>query len=343
MGIVTRYSWDEFERELADTPLPPTPKYLPWAGARFASWESYLSAFPGSPMVEVITRSLRKTAMPTSWRSFADEMAWLSYDACITSEGGGNGRRAYEVYVFGQQVASRPSLHEAKAVIESKYGPCAWNVKRMPPVPVVHKSLGLTTEFTSPTQCWVAELPTRTAKLTPVMYHLTDKVDFKLDPKRHPANNTTLGGDWPHAGIFLSDRPESWLQGYGYWQPWLVEFEVDQSVAEVENFMGQGYGGEVFIPATAYDKLRIKRVLPIDGYCREEYQEWGWTESYFETDFETGKPLPEGPPRFMSSTSVAEFRDVHPGRYTAFDARTKDKMWQNDYKKRVTKYRRAIR
>lgn len=172
------------------------------------------------------------------------------------------------------------------------------------------------------------------AALARTMYHLTDKVDFKLDPKRKPNNNTTFGTEWPHPGIFLTDDPERWVNGYGYWRPWVVEFDVDPSVAQDENFMGQGYNGEVFIPATAFDKIRITRVLPLDGYCREEYDDWGWTEQFFETDYLTGEPLPEynsmfvGPPR------------TKPPAGRAPDARTMDPTWRNAYKKRVKEYAR---
>lgn len=163
-------------------------------------------------------------------------------------------------------------------------------------------------------------LAPKSSAATNVLYHLADKVDFKLDPKRHPENNTTLGGNWPEAGIFLSDSVERWVNGYGYWRPWVVEFEV---VGSLDEF--RGYSGEVFVPAEKYDQLRIKRVLPLDAHCREEFQDWGWTESYFETDFETNEPI--------SGRLPGGYR--YPG-----DARQVSATWQAYYKKRVTDFRR---
>jgi mRNA-degrading endonuclease RelE of RelBE toxin-antitoxin system len=101
----------------------------------------------------------------TSWRGMTDTAYWETYDVCIASMGGAAGRKQFEIYAHGRQVASRLTLAEAKAYIESRYGPTVWEIKRLPLVPVEHYYWGETTEFTSPTTIWVAELPRATATL----------------------------------------------------------------------------------------------------------------------------------------------------------------------------------
>lgn len=98
-----------------------------------------------------------KTAMPSSWRSLTDELPWNDYQYVIVGEGGGSGRRAYEVYYEGRQVASRHSLADAKAAIEDAHGPQRWTQRRLSDFPVIHRYFGLTTEFTSPTTVWTAD------------------------------------------------------------------------------------------------------------------------------------------------------------------------------------------
>lgn len=158
------------------------------------------------------------------------------------------------------------------------------------------------------------------------LYHLTDKVDFRPDPKKRPQINTTIGGEMP-PGIFLTPSPEGWVNGYGYWRPWVIEFDAPDLDA-MEGAWREG--NEVFIPAAHYDKLRMGRVMPLDGYCREEYQDWGWTESFFGTTFDTNTPITE-----------EQQRGYHnwPG-YRSPDARQMDPAWQASYKKRVKDYAR---
>lgn len=165
------------------------------------------------------------------------------------------------------------------------------------------------------------------------LYHLTSKVDFRLDPKKKPRLNTTMGGDLK-PGIFLTDNPEHWTNGYGYWQPWLVEFEVPSDLEHLDGVIKGGYGAEVYVPATHYDRLRIVRVMPLDGYAREKYYDWGWTEEEFGTDFETGEPLPKTGQRGKYRT------DAPPAGYRAPDARQWAKDKQDAYKARMVKFRR---
>lgn len=159
------------------------------------------------------------------------------------------------------------------------------------------------------------------------LYHITDQRDFKLDPKRTPDLNTTMGGTMP-PGIFLSPSPEHWLNGYGYWRPWIVEFSVPAGVGE-----RGGYGREVFIPAEDYDKVTITRVLPLDGFCREEYGEWGWMESDLMEDSFTGETIPD--------EKEWGYPQTKPRVLTSPDARTMDASWAREYAAKVRKWRRT--
>lgn len=161
-------------------------------------------------------------------------------------------------------------------------------------------------------------------------YHLTDTLDFRLDPARHPENNTTLGGDWPEPGIFVARYPERWLNGYGYWRPWVVEFQVASGV-------GKDFGNETFIPATDFDKVTLLRVLPLDGYAREEYGDYGWTEEYYGTAFDTEEPIEmHRPPGSLSERPV----DPVPPGYRSPDARQMDAAWRSRYEQRVKEFGR---
>lgn len=158
------------------------------------------------------------------------------------------------------------------------------------------------------------------------LYHIADDINFTPDPTYHPENNTTLGGDWPEPGIFLTRSPESWLNGFGYWRPWIVEF----SGAE-----GSDFGNEVFVPATNFGQMRITRVMALDGWCREEFGEWGWTEDYFETYYDTFEPIPEEEFRYPSGG----YRSGSWSGYQAPDVRGWGGAWQSAYRQRVEEFR----
>jgi hypothetical protein len=129
----------------------------------------------------------------------------------------------------------------------------------------------------------------KTAGMT--MYHLTDRAKFKLDPKKMPRDNSVSIEDRSgRAGIYLGKNVEGWVNGYGYWRPFVVEFDVDPSVKDDPGVHGR-YGGEMFIPAASFDKLTIKRVIPLDAHAREEYGEYGWIEDALEREFDTGNPI----------------------------------------------------
>ena len=126
-----------------------------------------------------------------------------------------------------------------------------------------------------------------------VMYHLTDNAKFKLNPKYAPEDNSISIDDRSgRPGIYLGADVEKWVNGFGYWRPFVVEFEVDPSVKD-DPGVGGRWGGELFVPASSFDKLTIKRVIPLDAHAREEFGEYGWIEEALGLEFDTGNPIPQ--------------------------------------------------
>ena len=126
-------------------------------------------------------------------------------------------------------------------------------------------------------------------------YHLTNRSRFKLDPTFEPQDNAFAIEDRSgRPGIYLGTNVGHWLQAQGYWRPFLVELDVDPKVMDDPGIHGR-WGGELFVPATSFDKIKIKRVIPIDAYAREEYGGWGWVERAVGRTFDTGEPIEEPP------------------------------------------------
>ena len=124
-------------------------------------------------------------------------------------------------------------------------------------------------------------------------YHLTDRSRFKLDSKAAPRDAAVAVEDRSgRRGIYLAPDVEPWLNGYGYWRPFVVEFLVDPSVVNDRGVHGR-WGNEMFVPASSFDKLLLRRVMPLDAYARELFGEPGWVESALGFAFDTGEKLPE--------------------------------------------------
>jgi hypothetical protein len=131
-------------------------------------------------------------------------------------------------------------------------------------------------------------------KASSLWYHLTDRQKFKLDPKFTPADNAVAIED--RSGlpvVYLGQSVEKWVNGFGYWRPFVVEIKVDPSVTNDPGVHGR-YGGEMFVPATSFSKLTIQRVIPLDAYAREEFGEPGWIEDALGVEFDTGNPISRG-------------------------------------------------
>lgn len=171
----------------------------------------------------------------------------------------------------------------------------------------------------------------RLAASSQYLYHATSKINFRLDPKKRPQLNSTLGGDM-EPGIFLApmDAVEYWANGYGYWQPWIVELDVPSDVQN-NAWSGEGRNRELFIKAEDFPRVRIVRIIPLDAFCREVYGGWGWTEEATGTTFDTFEPISKEDQR-----SFSKWRGwTYPG-----DARQTSSEWQAAYVKRVKAFAR---
>ena len=97
-----------------------------------------------------------------SWRPYTApgmEDFFRQYDAVIATTAKGQGSRgnSFEVYTYGQVIAVRPTLAQAKAEVEMVYGPLKWNRKIMPKALIDHPYWGPTTEFTDPNTIYYVE------------------------------------------------------------------------------------------------------------------------------------------------------------------------------------------
>lgn len=162
-------------------------------------------------------------------------------------------------------------------------------------------------------------------------YHLTDRSKFKLDPKFTPEDNAIAIEDRSgKPGIYLGPDVELWVNGHNYWRPFVVEFRVDPSVKNDPGVHGR-YGGEMFVPATSFDKLSITRVIPIDAYAREQYGEPGWIESELGVEFDTGLPVPRrGAPGWAEA-----YKKYRGYRYSGPDVRSMASSEVNRLKKQL--------
>jgi hypothetical protein len=158
---------------------------------------------------------------------------------------------------------------------------------------------------------------TNTVKL----YHITDNPKFRLDPNFAPEDNTISIFDRSgKKGIYLTSNIEKWINGHGYHRPFLVEFDVDQSIANNPEYK-ERWGGEIFIPSDIYNEITISRVIPIDAYCREEYNMHGWFEGSAGIEFDTGEPIQKG----AWGITISNFKNY---KYTGKDVRemTRDEI-----------------
>lgn len=160
-------------------------------------------------------------------------------------------------------------------------------------------------------------------------WHLTDNPDFKPDPSHAPQLNTTMGdalGTKLNPGLFVSQTPDHWAQSYGYWKPYVSEIDVPDGV-------GEHHRSESYIPATDYDKIKVKRTIPLDAYAREQYNIPGWTEDDAGTSFDTGEPLPKHRGGFHDRNWDGRYQ--YPG--TAMD---QPEEWRTNYEQQVRNYQK---
>lgn len=123
------------------------------------------------------------------------------------------------------------------------------------------------------------------------LYHITNKANFKLNRNYAPEDNSLAVFDRSgHKGIYLTPNVERWVNGHGYIRPFVAEIYADPSALEHDR-IGR-WGGEIFVPADQFDKLKVNRVVPLDVIAREEYGEHGWIERNHGHEFDTGNEIP---------------------------------------------------
>ena len=123
------------------------------------------------------------------------------------------------------------------------------------------------------------------------VYHLTDKARFKLDPKKVPQDNALAINERTAPGLYVAKNAhgvQTWVNGYGYLRPFVVELDVPEEVLADER-----WGNEGFIPADKFDDVEVKRVIPVDALARETYNDYGWVEGTLGSTFDDGAPVPE--------------------------------------------------
>lgn len=122
------------------------------------------------------------------------------------------------------------------------------------------------------------------------LYHITSKPKFKLNPNYAPEDNSiSIFDRSDNKGIYLTRDVEKWVNGHGYIRPFVAEILADPSVIE-DNQIGR-WGGEVFVPADQFYKLKVKRVVPLDVIARETYHLHGWIEKCHGHEFDSGNKI----------------------------------------------------
>jgi hypothetical protein len=122
------------------------------------------------------------------------------------------------------------------------------------------------------------------------LYHITNKANFKLNPNFAPQDNSFAIQDRSgQKGIYLTPNVERWVNGHDYMRAFVAEIYADPSALENDR-IGR-WGGEVFIPADQFDKLKVNRVVPLDVIAREEYGGHGWIEGSHGHEFDTGNEI----------------------------------------------------
>ena len=123
-----------------------------------------------------------------------------------------------------------------------------------------------------------------------VLYRISAKPTVKLNPTYAPEDNSlSLVDRSGHKGIYLTKDVERWVNGHGYLRAFVAEIYADPSALEHDT-IGR-WGGEIFVPADQFPKLKVNRVIPLDAYARETYGGHGWLEDSHGISFDTGQEI----------------------------------------------------
>jgi hypothetical protein len=243
----------------------------------------------------VYASSCRRTAVPTSWRPFA-ESNFVAEHECVIIPQMSNRRRTYEVLTFGVHWANFPRLEEAKAAVEEIYGPLPWQRLSLPKVEVVHYYFGPTEEFTDPTLLYVVD---RLPRLATKHANLGARLWWRVHPEGRefmPETATSVpffpapGQERPEQGFSCTESPwHLWVYireqfGYGMWSS--PDTEV---VGFTGTRVGTGNDGE---PLVAPDMGVVAR------YSCEDF-----LKELIDTPF---PPTPRGPFTWLSHYATWE-------------------------------------
>ena len=122
------------------------------------------------------------------------------------------------------------------------------------------------------------------------LYHITSKAKFTLNPNYAPEDiSFSIQDRSGNKGIYLTPDVEKWVNGHGYIRPFVAEILADPSVLE-HNKLGR-WGGEIFVPADQFHKLKVNRVVPIDVIAREQFGGHGWIEGSHGRAFDSGDEI----------------------------------------------------
>lgn len=96
-------------------------------------------------------------SVTASWRPVTDTHWQDVFDAVLLIDRYGHSGRRYSAFSLGEYLGSRPTFEAARGLVEAIYGPLDWEHMDNPPVEVVHRYFGPTTEFTEPVDLWFVE------------------------------------------------------------------------------------------------------------------------------------------------------------------------------------------
>lgn len=141
------------------------------------------------------------------------------------------------------------------------------------------------------------------------LYHITSKANFRLNPNYAPKDNAVSMDDRSGIkGIYLARDVERWVNGHGYARAFVAEIFADPLVIDQDR-VGR-WGGEVFVPADQFDKLKINRVVPLDVIAREEFGVHGWIERSHGHEFDSGNKIMAEPWEYPFRDNYKYDKDV---------------------------------
>ena len=101
-------------------------------------------------------------------------------------------------------------------------------------------------------------------------YHLTDDPNFQFDPEFSPQvnQNSLLAGGNLKPGMYMTKTPLEWARHKGYIRPYVAEIEHPPLPDQTNSW---GYGlGETYLLAEQYPQAKVKRVIPLDDFAKED-------------------------------------------------------------------------